>query len=242
MASGYLADCGLLNKRLAIAHAVWLEQREIAAIGEAGASVVLNPQGNLKTRSGVAPIGTYLEVGVNVALGCDNCSCNNSQSMLQAMKAYAGLGAIERPMGETPRAIDALHAATRGGAQALLMHDIGALSPGMRGDIALFRLDEMCFVPLNSAIRQLVFGDAAPALDKVIVDGRLVVDQGRLLTIDLTALRREAEACAAELVRSLSGSGFACSRSTATSNALRNAHNRPIGTLAPTPLPGDSKS
>jgi hypothetical protein len=57
----------------------------------------------------------------------------------------------------------------------------------------------MCFVPLNSALRQLVFGDAGPALDKVIVDGRLVVDGGRLLTIDLPTLRQEAETCAAEL-------------------------------------------
>jgi 5-methylthioadenosine/S-adenosylhomocysteine deaminase len=195
----YLADCGLLSSRLSIAHAVWLEEKEIAAIGEADANVVLNPQGNLKTRSGVAPFGTYLDKGVNVALGCDNCSCNDSQSMLQAMNAYVGLGAVERPLAKTPGAIDALHAGTRAGAQALLLRDVGLLRPGMRADIVLFRLDEMCFVPLNSALRQLVFGDAAPALDKVIVDGRLVVDGGRLLTIDLAALRQEADDCAAEL-------------------------------------------
>jgi guanine deaminase len=195
----YLKDCGLLGPRLAIAHAVWLEPEEIIAIAEAGASVVLNPQGNLKTRSGIAPIGTYREMGVNVALGCDNCSCNDSQSMLQAMKAYAGLAAIESPVADTPRAVDALRSGTVAGAHALKMGDVGTLAVGMRADFALFRLDEMCFVPLNSAVRQLVFGDAAPALDKVIVDGRLVVDQGRLLTIDLAALRQEAEAYAAAL-------------------------------------------
>jgi 5-methylthioadenosine/S-adenosylhomocysteine deaminase len=195
----YLKECGLLGPRLTIAHAVWLEREEIGAIAEAGASVVLNPQGNLKTRSGIAPIGSYREMGANVALGCDNCSCNDSQSMLQAMKAYAGLGAIEQPVGETPLAVDALHSATIAGAQALGMRDLGRLAVGMRADIALFRLDEMCFVPLNSAVRQLVFGDAAPALDKVIVDGRLVVDEGRLLTIDLAALRQQAEGYAAVL-------------------------------------------
>jgi 5-methylthioadenosine/S-adenosylhomocysteine deaminase len=199
----YLRDCGLLGPRLAIAHAVWLEPEEIAAIAAAGASVVLNPQGNLKTRSGIAPIGTYRETGVNIALGCDNCSCNDSQSMLQTMKAYAGLGAVERVSGETPRARDALHAATMSGAQALGMRDVGRLAVGMRADIVLLRLDDICFVPLNSAVRQLVFGDAAPAIDKVIVDGRVVVDGGRLLTIDLAALRQEAEACAADLRREL---------------------------------------
>ena len=199
----YLADCGLLGPKLAIAHAVWLEAEEIGAIRAAGANVVLNPQGNLKTRSGIAPIGTYREVGVNVALGCDNCSCNDSQSMLQAMKTYAGLGAIEHPFGDTPEAVDALRAATTAGAHALGMDDVGRLAVGMRGDVVLFRLDEMCFVPLNSAVRQLVFGDAAPALDTVIVDGRVVVADGRLLTIDLAALRREAEAYAAQLRKEL---------------------------------------
>jgi guanine deaminase len=195
----YFKECGLLGPRLTIAHAVWLEPEEIAIIAEAGASVVLNPQGNLKTRSGIAPIGTYREMGVNVALGCDNCSCNDSQSMLQAMKTYAGLGAIEQPVGESLRAIEALLGATTAGAQALGMRDVGAVAVGMRADVALFRLDEMCFVPLNSAVRQLVYGDAAPALDKVIVDGRLVVEDGRLLTIDLAALRQEAERYAAVL-------------------------------------------
>ena len=179
---------------------MWLEAEEIAAIAAAGASVVLNPQGNLKTRSGIAPIGTYREMGVNVALGCDNCSCNNSQSMLQAMKivcrAWRGRAAVRR------------HAA---GGRCVALGDDGRRTRARdarcgRGslsacaaDIVLFRLDDMCFVPLNSAVRQLVFGDAAPALDKVIVDGRLVVADGRLLTIDLAALRREAEAYAAEL-------------------------------------------
>lgn len=195
----YLERCGLLNKQLTLAHSVWLDPSEIEMIAEAGASVVLNPQGNLKTRSGIAPIGVYRDAGVNVALGCDNCSCNDSQSMLQAMKAYAGLAAVARPTGDTPSASDALYAATHAGARALGRSDIGILAPGMKADIALFRLSDICFVPLNSAVRQLVFGDASPAIDKVIVDGRLIVDDGKLLTIDMKALRRDAEQCAADL-------------------------------------------
>ena len=115
------------------------------------------------------------------------------------MKAYAGLAAVQRPTGDTPSATDAFHAATQAGAHALGLLDIGALAPGMKADITLFRMDDICFVPLNSAVRQLVFGDAGPALDKVIIDGRLVVDNGRLLTIDMKALRSEAEQFAAEL-------------------------------------------
>jgi len=195
----YLADCGLLNSRLTIAHAIWLDDEEIAAIANTGANVVLNPQGNLKTRSGIAPIAAYRNAGIDPALGCDNCSCNDSQSMLQTMKAFAGLAAVERPIGETPSAADALQAATVTGARALGIDGLGTLAPGMTADIALFRLNDICFVPLNSAVRQLVFGDASPALDKVMVDGRLVVDDGRLLTIDLEHLRNDAERYAAEL-------------------------------------------
>ena len=199
----FLGNCGLLGPNLAIAHAVWLDPAEIAAIASAGASVVLNPQGNLKTRSGIAPIGTYRAIGGNVALGCDNCSCNDSQSMLQAMKTYAGLAAVELPFSDTPAAQDALHAATTAGARALGMRNVGRLASGMRGDVVLFRLDDMCFVPLNSAVRQLVFGDAPPALETVVVDGRIVVAGGRLQTVDPDALRQEAEAYARELRREL---------------------------------------
>jgi guanine deaminase len=110
-----------------------------------------------------------------------------------------GLAAIEQPIGDTPCAADALCAATISGARALGFPDLGSLAPGMKADIVLFRLDDIAFVPLNSAIRQLIFGDAAPALDKVIVDGRLVVDDGLLLTIDLGTLRSEAERYAGDL-------------------------------------------
>jgi cytosine/adenosine deaminase-related metal-dependent hydrolase len=123
--------------------------------------------------------------------------------MLQAMKAYAGLAAIGLPFGDTPAAQDALRSATTAGARALGIRNVGRLAPGMCGDVVLFRLDDMCFVPLNSAVRQLVFGDAAPALETVIVDGRVVVADGRLQTVDLVALRQEAEAYARELRREL---------------------------------------
>jgi len=195
----YLKRMGLLSPRLSLAHSVWMDPTEIDEIAAAGANVILNPLGNLKTKSGVPPIRSYLKRGINVALGCDNCSCNDSQSMLQAMKSFAGLAAVEHPFGDTPSATDALHAATASGARALGFADLGSLAPGMKADIALFRLGDIAFVPLNSAVRQLIFGDAAPALDKVIVDGRLVVDEGRLLTIDLAGLRNEAEGYAAEL-------------------------------------------
>ncbi len=127
----YLKRVGLLTPRTSLAHSVWMTRAEIESIAEGGANVVLNPVGNLKTRSGIAPIRTYLRNGVNVALGCDNCSCSDSQNMFQTMKLFAGLAAVTQPEPGPPTAADAIRAATVGGARtAGLGGRVGALRPG----------------------------------------------------------------------------------------------------------------
>ena len=188
----YLARAGLLTPRLTMAHSVWMSPTEIDAIGDAGANVVLNPVGNLKTRSGVAPIRSYLGREVNVGLGCDNCSCGDAQNMFQAMKLFAGLAAVSNPEPGPPTAADAIWAATVGGARtAGLEREIGALRPGMAADLAILDLTDPSFVPLNSAARQLVFTEGGRGVETVIVDGRVVVRDRRITTIDERALREE---------------------------------------------------
>ena len=113
----YLRRVGLLGPRLSLAHSVWMSPSEIDAIAQAGTNVVLNPVGNLKTCSGVAPIRTYLRKGVRVALGCDNCSCSDAQNMFQSMKLYAALAAVTQPEPGPPTAADAIWSATIGGAR-----------------------------------------------------------------------------------------------------------------------------
>ena len=88
----YLDRVGLLTPKLSLAHSVWMTPREIGQLQENGTNVVLNPVGNLKTRSGIAPIRSYMRQGVNVGLGCDNCSCSDAQNMFQSMKMFASLG------------------------------------------------------------------------------------------------------------------------------------------------------
>src|SRR5438034_9915394 len=99
-----------------LAHSVWMLPSEIDSIAEAGAHVVPNPAGNPKTRSGVAPIRTYLRRGVRPALGCDNCSCSDAQNMFQSMKLFAGLAAVSPPEPGPPTATDAIWSATIAGA------------------------------------------------------------------------------------------------------------------------------
>src|SRR6267142_2169091 len=170
----------------ALARGVWLRPDEIEQVARAGAHVALNPSSNLKTRSGVAPVRAYLDAGVKLALGTDNSSCSDAQNMFQAMKLFALLA------GEGGE--KAFAAATVGGAQALGLGDkVGRIAPGRKADIALLSLRDSAFVPLNDALRQLVYTEPGRSVRHVIVDGRLVIEHGRATTLDEDALYAEVE-------------------------------------------------
>lgn len=186
----FLEDVGLLSPRLTVAHGVWLGDDEIAALAKAGASLVHNPISNLKNKNGVAPVRALMEAGVNVAIGCDNCSCSDTQNMFQGMKMLALLAAVTDPRPGRPDAVDAMRAATAGGARAMRLDGrIGAIRRGLKADLAIIDLTGSAFVPLNSVARQLVYGESGADVETVIVDGRVVMQDRRITTIDEAALR-----------------------------------------------------
>lgn len=191
----WLGEVGLLNDRLTIAHGIWLDEEEVALLGQARAGLAHNPASNLKLKSGVAPMRRVIDGGVNVALGCDNCSCGDCQNMFTAMKLLCLLAAAANP---DPTGVDAgtaIRAATVGGAQALgLAGEVGAIAPGMQADLAMLDLRDIAYVPLNSAARQVVFAESGRGVHSVVVGGTLVLDAGRITTVDETALRAEAAA------------------------------------------------
>ena len=196
----HLAKFGLLGPHLTVAHGVWISRQEIERFGAAGANVVCNPISNLKLLNGFAPVVEYAKAGANIALGCDNCSGNDAQNMFQAMKAFALMWGMYSRAGEEGAARSAYKAATIGGARALKKADeIGLVRPGYRADLVLINLTDTAYRPLNSAVKQLVFGEGGRGVDMVIVDGRVVVEKGRLTTISEAQLHRSAEAWRAEL-------------------------------------------
>ncbi|WP_374632484.1 amidohydrolase family protein [Ferrovibrio sp.] len=196
----YLAAHDMLGTRTSLAHGVWMLPHEIDMVAEAGASVVLNPVGNLKTRSGVAPAAQYLAAGINLGLGCDNNSCSDAQNLFQAMKALAGLAAVSNVEAERPTARDALLAATAGGARALgLANAVGAIRPGLKADLTLLRLDDPSFMPFNNAARQVVFSECGRAVDTVLVNGRILVRDGRCISVNESQLRDQVEDAMAAL-------------------------------------------
>ncbi len=189
----WLKSLGALTPRMTLAHSVWMRQDEIELIGETGANVGLNPAGNLKTRSGIAPTREFLNAGINIGLGCDNCSCSDVQNMFQAMKLYVTLAAVCHPDEGPPRAADALRAATVNGAKTAGFSDLGHLRAGMRADVTILDLSDISYVPLNSVARQVVFTESGRAVETVIVDGRVIMQDRRILTVDEAEVRETVE-------------------------------------------------
>jgi guanine deaminase len=190
-----LAAEDALGPHLNLAHSVWLTEDEIRLLGESRTNVVLNPQSNLKLKNGIPPIRALQAAGVSVALGCDNCSCGDAQNMFQAMKLFGLLAAIGDQAPGPPQAVAALEAATRGGARALGKADtLGTIEPGYQADLTILTLADPSFVPLNSVARQLVFAEAGRAVETVLVDGKVVLRNGRLATMDEATIYAQVEA------------------------------------------------
>jgi 5-methylthioadenosine/S-adenosylhomocysteine deaminase len=178
---------GLLTAVTSIMHGIWLDGDDMRRAADRGSTVVHNPASNCKLGSGLAPLRALLEAGVNVALGCDGTSSNDGVSILEAMKWATLLTGLTDPDYRrwlTPH--EAFRMATEGGARsALWQRQIGAIEPGRRADLVLYDRRAPAFAPLRDPVAQLVLAEAGQSIRTVLVDGRVVMDAGRLLTADI---------------------------------------------------------
>lgn len=191
----HLDDLGFLSDRLSIHHGVWLNERDIDLLAEKCVSVVHNPVANLRLGSGIAPIRRMLHAGVNVALGCDNMTDNDSQNMFEAMKFAALLPEVSGPSISSWKPADvALKMATHGGARSLLCAgDIGSVEVGKKADLILLDRDAHAFTPLNDVTKQIVYSETGRSVDAVIVDGQVVVEDKLITTFDERSVLEEAQ-------------------------------------------------
>jgi cytosine/adenosine deaminase-related metal-dependent hydrolase len=190
----YLERNNLLGSRLNIVHSVWINRPEMDRLAAADAGIVLNHLSNLKLKSGIAPILDIREAGVRIGLGCDNCSGSDVQNIFQAMKTFCLFAAVSDPEPGTPLAHEVLRHATLGNARtAGLDGKLGAIKPGRMADLILIDLNDTAYLPYNSAARQLVYTETGRGIDSVMIDGRMVLQAGKVTTIDEDALRREVE-------------------------------------------------
>ena len=189
----HLADIGFLKPATSLIHAVWLNPREIAALAAAGATAQHNPWSNLLLGSGVQPVRELLDAGVNVSLGSDGSCSTVTTNMLNVMSSAAGVAKLR---GDDPSrwlsARETLHAGTLAGGRALGFGDaLGSLRVGAIADLVAYRLDSVTFTPLTDPVRQLVYAERGAGIGFVMVDGRPVLQQGRLTGIDEAAILAE---------------------------------------------------
>lgn len=180
----------LLDSNTNLVHCVWLNTRDIDLISGSGARVVHSPLSNLKLGSGIAPIAKLLAGGVPVGLGTDNNGCNDSVNLIEAMKCAALIGKVNTGNYKNwVGAEDVFSMATTGGAACFDSPEIGELKPGAKADLAIFNLGALSFFPTHNRLYQLFYGENGGNLDTLVVDGKILMEQGRVTSIDETALK-----------------------------------------------------
>jgi 5-methylthioadenosine/S-adenosylhomocysteine deaminase len=194
----HLDELGVLGHDVAITHCVHVDAAEIGTMAKARVSVAHCPTTALKVSYGVTQIGKMpemMQAGINVSIGTDGNNASNYSDLHRATYLVAGLFKDARTDPQMFPAEMAYEMATRGGARTLLMEDeIGSLEPGKKADVVLHDIDRPEWRPLLNVINQLVWSADGRSVHTVFVDGRMVVEAGRMTTIDEASLWAQAQA------------------------------------------------
>jgi 5-methylthioadenosine/S-adenosylhomocysteine deaminase len=198
-------DLGALDERTVVVHAVWVDDQDISDLAEASCTVVHSPSGNLRCGSGIMPYRDLVQAGVHVALCTDEATVEDTCSLWSVGRLAAQVHKIAGPdYGAWPTAEEILRAMTEGGARAMgLSGEIGVLREGVRADIVLVDLSTSTYVPMVNLPRHLVYGEDGRGIRMVIVDGEVVVEDGRVLTVDEEGVLEEARELRSSWVASL---------------------------------------
>lgn len=188
-----LGRLGLLQPNLAAVHMTQLTDGEIESLAQSGVSVTHCPESNLKLASGFCPVHKLLQTGVNVALGTDGAASNNDLDMLGEMRTAALLAKGVAQDATAVPAATALRMATLNGAKALgLDEHIGSLKPGKAADLAAIDLSVPALQPVYDPISQIVYAASREQVTDVWVNGRRLLRERWLMTIDEAAVLEKA--------------------------------------------------
>lgn len=199
----HLSDLGVLSDRLTIAHGIWLTDADVARLAAAVTAVAHNPISNLKLGSGLLRLQALRQAGVPLCLGTDGTSSNDTLNMFEVMKCAALLHKIASPVSRAwPSADDVLDMTLQGGARSTrLAGQVGRLSPGYKADVVLLRRDDPAFVPLHHAPNHLVYCECGRNVETVLVGGRVVVENGRITTVNAADIYAEVASLMPEFMR-----------------------------------------
>ena len=196
----HLADLGVFDLPTIAAHGVHLSDEDISILKQHQVSIIHNPASNLKLGSGVMRAAKVLENGINVGLGTDGPSSNNALDMMREIYLAAVLskGVFEDSVGV--KAYEALNMATINGAKALGLENVGQLKAGMKADMTLIELDQPHYYPLNDPVSALVYCGKGSDVHAVMVDGKILFENGEYKTIDIEEVKANVKRIADEVL------------------------------------------
>jgi 5-methylthioadenosine/S-adenosylhomocysteine deaminase len=182
----YLDKIGIIDQNTLLVHAVWLDNDDIEIIAERRASISHNPESNMKLASGIAPVPALLKAGVTVGLGTDGCASNNNLDLFSEMDTAAKLHKVNAMDPTVMDAVTVLKMATIEGAKALGLQDIiGSLEIGKKADVIIINTHKPHLVPVYNPVSHIVYAAQGSDVQDVIVDGRILIKDRKLLTVDL---------------------------------------------------------
>ena len=196
----YLESLGFLGPGVVAAHAVWVNDADMALLKTRGVGVSHNPESNMKLASGIAPVKAYLAADVAVGLGTDGAASNNDLDMFEAMRTASFLAKVATSDPTAVSASTALRMATIGGARVLGMEkQIGSLEPGKRADLIIVSMSAARQSPMYDPVSHLVYVTRGDDVQTTIVNGKVLMRNKRVLTLDRAAVLRESKSWAAKV-------------------------------------------
>lgn len=188
----HLRDLDLLDEATVAAHCIWIEGDELDLLAQSGVKVAHNPESNMKLAAGVAPVPELLRRGIDVGLGTDGSASNNNLDLFGEMSMCAKL---HKAFSSDPTVLPAeqvVAMATLGGARVLGMADrIGSITPGKQADIILVSTNKPHLTPMYNPFSHLVYAASGADVATSIIEGRVVMKDRRLMTIDLNQVMGE---------------------------------------------------
>jgi guanine deaminase len=201
--TAHIERLGLLGPQMSAAHGIWLSGEDMRRLADGGASVVHAPMSNMRVGSGLARVRQLLDRGVNVGLATDGTNTSDSLNMFEATRLASFISRVQTDDYRRWLGVDeVMTMATEGSARAMgFGGKIGRIAAGWKADLVFLDLGHLHYVPLHDVLSQIVFAENGAAVDSVMIGGRLVLERGRLTTIDEVRLRHDVEAAAARLAQ-----------------------------------------
>jgi len=197
-----LCDLGVLDEQTIAVHCNWLTKEDMAIFADLGVKVSHNPESSMKLASGIAPIPEMLKKGIIVGIGTDGCASNNDMDMFREMNTAALIHKVNSLNPTVMNAETVCKMATIGGAKSLGLDKLtGSIEKGKKADIILVDMNQPHLTPLYNSYSQLVYAARGADVKTSIINGKIVMKDRNLLTIDLQTAMKKVHAVASDIIK-----------------------------------------